>query len=115
MDPHAFDAIARRTADSVSRRRSLLALGGAALGASLGAPLAATAKKGRKGKNNGKDKCKAQVGKCQDGIANLCLAIFEEDSPECVDAFSPCCRFLQNCETAQAFACAVEVFETLEP
>jgi len=119
MDAHAFDAIARRTADSVSRRRSLLALGGAALAASLALPQAATAKQNRKGKgknnNNGKDRCKAQVGKCQDGIASLCLAIFEEDSPECTELFSPCCRFLQNCETAQAFACAVEVFESLEP
>ncbi len=124
MNAHAFDEVARQTTESVSRRSSLLALGAAALSGSLALPGVTAAKQGRKGKNNGngkgkgkgkgKDKCKAQVGKCEDGIADLCLAIFGEDSQECRDLFSPCCQFLRGCDAAKAFACAVDVFQSAE-
>jgi hypothetical protein len=104
MPQHALDSVTRQTADPVSQRRALLALGGAALAARLAAPIDALAKS-----RKGKDRCKSQVGKCRGGVAELCQAIFTEDATECIELFTPCCRFLDTCQTAQAFACAVEV------
>jgi hypothetical protein len=95
--------------EALTRRASLLTLGAAGL-AGLAGPIAADARK----KGKGKDKCKKQVGTCQEGLADLCLVAFGADSVEaCLDAFGPCCEFLKGCNTAQAFACAVEVAESL--
>ena len=104
MSEHGFYAFARHTAVSVSGRRSLIALGGAALAASLASPAHTTAKRGGKGKN----RCKPQVAKCREGVADLCLLTYGQDAAECVELYADCCRFLQNCETAKAFACVAE-------
>ena len=112
MSDHAFDTIARRAAETVSRRRSLLNLGGAALVAGLVLPASAPARAGGKGK--GKDRCKSQVGKCREGVFDLCLIVYGEDVAECVDLYAPCCEFLKDCETARAFACAVEKADVKE-
>jgi hypothetical protein len=104
MDDGSFDAL--------TRRASLMKLGAAGLAASLASPAIATAKKGGK---KGKDKCKKQVGACRDGLADLCEVVFGIDNvEECVALFGPCCDFLKGCNTAQAFACAVEVAASLE-
>jgi hypothetical protein len=100
-----------RSFDAWSRRASLLTLGAAGL-AGITAPGAAGAKK--KGKKNGAKKCKKQVSACRDGLADMCEVVFGvDDVPACLDLFGPCCDFLKGCNTAQAFACAVEAAEGL--
>lgn len=101
-----------RAFDTWSRRASLLTLGAAGL-AGLAAPRATGAKK--KGKKNGDKKCKKQVGACRTGLADLCEVVFgADDVAACLELFGPCCDFLKGCNTAQAFACAVEVASELE-
>lgn len=96
------------TIDAVTRRASLLALGLAG----LAAPHVSSAKKKKNGKKD--DRCKKQVAKCEAGLADLCLAGFgEEDVPECLELFGPCCAFLKNCDTGKAFACAVEATQSI--
>ena len=59
MNANAFDAFTRRTAAAVSRRKSLLTIGGAALGATVAAPFVVEADLKKK---ECKKKCKK---KCQ--------------------------------------------------
>jgi hypothetical protein len=120
MDDRTFEAVTRRAAAVVSRRSSLSTLGGAALAAGLLTPISAPAKGGKK-----KDRCKNQVSRCKAGLADLCDAAFPpaemigpeatSAASECLAAFDQCCQFLSDCSVAQAFACAVEVVESLEP
>ena len=112
MSEHAFDAIARRAADEVSRRGSLRTLGAAALAAGFVGPASVRAKKGGKGK-----KCKKQVSRCREGLQDLCEALFpgnQGNIDECFGLFVECCDFLRGCNAAQAFACAVEVAEGVD-
>jgi len=120
MDDRTFEALTRRATEVVSRRGSLRTLGGAALAAGLLTPISTQAKDGKKN-----DKCKKQVSRCKQGLADLCDAVFlpgEMIAPEatsaaseCLAAFDQCCQFLSDCSVAEAFACAVEVVESLEP
>jgi hypothetical protein len=114
MDDRTFEAVTRRAAAVVSRRGSLRTLSAAALALGVAGPAAVSAKKD--GKKN--DKCKKQVSRCKEGLADLCDVLFppkEAFSPsECFDAFADCCEFLSDCNASRAFACAVEVVETLE-
>ena len=114
MDDRTFEAVTRRAAAVVSRRGSLRTLSAAALALGVAGPVAARAKKG--GKKN--DKCKKQVSRCKQGLADLCDVVFPPkeafSTSECFEAFADCCEFLSDCGTAQAFACAVEVIESLE-
>ena len=116
MSDRSFDTFTKRAAEAVSRRGSLLALSGAALAFGLTGPTLTEAKKG--GKNN--DKCKKQVSRCKEGLAELCDAVFPNKTRrgaqsdgvvvfDCFSAFDQCCAFLGGCNTAQAFACAVDV------
>src|SRR5262245_56470646 len=74
LSDHAIDAITRRAADAVSRRNSLLALGGAALAAAtMAEPL-----KAKKTKTRIKKKCRRQVTQCRNYFAGFCLG-----DPEC--------------------------------
>jgi len=113
MDDRTFEALTRRAAEVVSRRGSLRTLGGAALAAGLLTPISTQAKGGKKN-----DKCKKQVSRCKQGLADLCDVVFPPkeafSTSECFEAFADCCEFLSDCGTAQAFACAVEVIESLE-
>ena len=89
-----FDAVARRAAESVSRRASLLTLGGAALAATAAAPGVSLAKKGKKcGKKTKKQeqkRCKRDAAACRKAIQ------CEGEEP------SPCIRLRACCETCSA-------------
>jgi hypothetical protein len=104
-----FDTFTRRAAEALSRRSSLRTLGGAAVVAGLVAPVVAEAKKGGKGKKN-KNKCKKQVSRCKEGLADICAVFFDpgEETALCVDLFAECCEFLRSCNVAQGAACIVE-------
>jgi hypothetical protein len=114
MDDRTFEGLTRRAAAVVSRRGSLRTLSAAALALGVAGPVAASAKQG--GKKN--DRCKKQVSRCKEGLAELCDVVFPPkeafSTSDCFDAFGGCCEFLSDCSVAQAFACAVEVIENLE-
>ncbi len=105
MNANAFDAFTRRTADAVSRRRSLVTIGGATLGATLAAPLGAEAKKGKK---KCKKKCKKQVEQCEDQVRQFCNVEFEDIEEECRDELLPCCEPLKKCKAAASTECLLD-------
>jgi hypothetical protein len=113
MGEQGFDAFAHRAAEAVSRRGSLRTLGAAAAAAGLFGPAGIEAKKGGK-----KGKCKKQVSRCREGLAEFCATAFPEPgggfgAAECAEAFGPCCRALGGCNAAQAFDCASATLEEL--
>jgi hypothetical protein len=110
MDDQAFDSLTRRTAEAVSRRGSMLTLGAAALAAGFAGTGVTKAKK--KNKKN-KNKCPGQVEECRTGLANVCAQFFDNEGSgfsldECITEFGPCCEFLQGCDAAAGFQCAVD-------
>jgi hypothetical protein len=68
MREHTFDAFTRRATVAVTRRGSLLALGGAALATGLGSPtrLAAKDKKAKKAKKKATKAKKKFAAQCED-------------------------------------------------
>jgi hypothetical protein len=105
MHGAAFDALTRRTTTAVSRRSSLFALGGAALGAAA-APLRASA--GKKAKR----KCKKQVRKCKKAVRNYCDNLMNGFGQLCLDTFFPCCEPLKKCNAGQSTQCLIDNLKT---
>ncbi|MBW3634042.1 MAG: hypothetical protein KY456_13545 [Chloroflexi bacterium] len=103
MTHSAFDAFTRRTA-GISRRRSLMTLGGAGLAAALGGPLGTEAKKNKnknakkKAKKQAKKKCQQQVPQCETALAQA----------QALDGFY-CCQFLSTCDAAGFIQCLANV------
>ncbi|MGH2614318.1 MAG: hypothetical protein ACRDJC_03685 [Thermomicrobiales bacterium] len=109
MNGNAFDAFTRQAADAISRRTSLLTIGGATLATVVGAPKLATAKKGG---NKAKKKCKKQVNKCKNGVQTFCADFSPpKDEEACNEILSECCEFFKNCNAKQGTECLLfEVF-----
>ena len=98
MNGIGFDAVARRAAAVVSRRTSLLALGGLALGAATqSAPVGANKKKKKKKDrdDNGNQRCQNQKQQCLDSVEDSC-----NDNVPCENACKPCCDSLATCDAA---------------
>ena len=96
MSEQHFDAFTRRAAQAVSRRSSLMALGGATLAAVVAKPAITDAKKNKsnkKAKKKARKKCKKQVGQCETFLG----AQFPQGLQ--------CCPFLSNCDTTQFLSC----------
>lgn len=108
MSEQTFDAFARR-AGEVSRRGSLLTLGGAGLAALAGSSIAEAGKSNkkanRKARKKGKKKCKKQVDQCAEFIGDLCSIVQEGGSETCEAQFSPCCEFFAQCQATAFFDC----------
>jgi hypothetical protein len=98
------------TATALSRRASMLAIGGAALAASA-APMPTRAGKASK---KAKKRCKRQVGQCESMIAPACAAadllVSEE---ECVDTLLPCCQPFKDCQADAVFDCLIAASEAM--
>ena len=95
------DAAARRTAWALTRRASLLALGGAA--AAAGAARPASTKAGDPGKasrKQAKRKCRAQGRQCRVAVANLC----ETNNLDC-ERVLPCCDLFARCQAPEGLRC----------
>ena len=106
MDGQAFDAMTRHAAAAVSRRGSLLTLGGAALAASLFGPALVEAKKGGKKKNK---KCRNQAGKCRQLLPVLVGDVASEEKVDFwVQLLKECCDFLGDCDVARAVRCVTD-------
>jgi hypothetical protein len=90
MHSTAFATLTRRTVQGITRRSSLLTLGGAALAATIASPDVSAAKKKKKSGDRGKDKEKKRCNKdaeaCKDTVQTLC------------DPADPAtCLIIQNC------------------
>jgi hypothetical protein len=101
MRESTLAVLSHRASAAVSRRASLLSLGGAAL-ASLAAP-ATTAHAGTAGKK-AKRKCKRQVGQCRAAWEDLCMG-----NPNCESDFFACCQPLARCDVAAYLTCVAAV------
>ncbi|MFN8590114.1 MAG: hypothetical protein U0031_01550 [Thermomicrobiales bacterium] len=107
MSERSFDDLAKQAVETLSRRSSLLQLGGMALVASLAAP-AATSARGRKGGGQ-RDRCsKSLKDKCRKVINEVCTAVFEEGPGECVTVLTPCCGEIDGCNIDDTIECVVE-------
>ena len=99
MNMQSFDAVARRAAEGISRRRSLLTLGGAAAATMIARPSASEARnKGKKCKNKEKQRCANDAAACKTTILPLC------DSPGSADCIvqQNCC---DTCAASEFIAC----------
>jgi GH24 family phage-related lysozyme (muramidase) len=106
MNANAFDAFTRRTAAAVSRRKSLLTIGGAALGATVAAPFVVEADlKKKECKKKCKKKCETQVEQCENEVRQLCNDLGAELEQECRDALLDCCSTLGKCKAAKSTEC----------
>jgi hypothetical protein len=114
MDDRAFDSLTRQAAEAVSRRGSLLTLSAAALAAGFAGAGVTKAKK-----KNKKNKCPGQVEECRTGLFKVCAQFFDNEGSgfsldRCITEFGPCCDFLQGCDAAAGFQCAVDKIVALE-
>ena len=102
----AFDRLASRVTNDISRRRSLVALSAASIAALIGSPAAAKNKKS--GSHNCKKKCKqrcqTQVEPCRNVILSAC-ANGGGDTAGCQQRLLPCCDPLATCDAGSAFQC----------
>jgi hypothetical protein len=100
MRTQAFDAITRRAATGVSRRGSLLTLGGAALAATLAGPQLGVAKKkkGKDCKKKEKQRCNNDIAACRSTVLINC-----EEPDGCPEALL-CC---EDCSASGLLACII--------
>jgi hypothetical protein len=100
MRTHAFDAVTRRHAAGVSRRSSVLTLGGAALAAAIATPELSHAKKkkGKDCKKKEKQRCSNDIEACETTINLSC-----NDPAGCPEALL-CC---QSCSAEGFFECLI--------
>jgi hypothetical protein len=111
MSESAFDAFTRSTAEALSRRHSLMAMGGAALAAGLTGAVGTEAKQSaaKKVKKKNKKKCNQVRESCR----NVVLANVEGGSdPEIVQAFLACC---ENCFAPDLLTCLLAADATSLP
>lgn len=107
MRTHPLDVAAVRTADSLSRRASLVALGGAAVTAVLRPSAASAGKVAKKVKRT----CKRQIGQCQSSVASFCAGA----PAGCEEAMAPCCASFKGCKAGAVYACIFAALVALEP
>jgi hypothetical protein len=119
MSENAFDVFTRDIGDAVSRRASLMTLGGAALVAALAGAPAAEAKKNnnkkaKKAKKRARRRlqqtCDAQPGQCQTAVQAFC-ANQGMRSQSCLQQLSRCCTLIVDCNVTPAFTCVFNSFQ----
>lgn len=104
MSELTFDAFSRHAARAVTRRASMLALGGTALTAVFAAALPAGGKsrkrkKGKKGKKDINQLCARQVAQCRTAIVTIC------SGDTCPVIIEVCCPLLGTCQNSAFFDC----------
>jgi len=104
MDALRFDRLTRGAARLLSRRWSLLALSGAALG-TLAAP--GPGVEASKTSKKIKRACRKQDPQCQNVVKTFCDR-FGADAPACEQDLFPCCHALKSCDAAPATQCFID-------
>lgn len=92
------------TAGVVSRRASLLALGGVGAGLAIVSPTSEARKGGKK--NTARKKCVRQVESCRAQLRAFC-----EGDAACEADILPCCTPLADCQAEETVACAFAYLE----
>lgn len=101
MNEQTFDTVTRSVAGT-SRRRSLLALGGAGLAATLaGRSLSTEAKSGKN------KKCKKQKKQCMQAITSYCNQL-NGLGPGCEEDLKPCCTSFKKCKANAGLTCMLD-------
>ena len=105
MTEQPFDGFTRHATTVISRRGSLLTLGGAGL-AALAGPATARAGKNvkKRARKKGKKKCKRQVEQCRTYWDDYCQATGGCD-PQVLEEVLACCDLLGQCQNAAFFGC----------
>lgn len=106
MSTDAMAAVTRGAAEAVSRRNSLLTLGGAALASGLARPVDAEAKKSAAKK--ARKRCKRQVSQCTAFFNELCEEL--ECPAEQLEIIHRCCVSFQSCNVGGFLECYVSNF-----
>jgi hypothetical protein len=104
MNSMQVDALAARVGE-LSRRGSLLALGGGALAALLApSEIAEAGKQAKKAKKRAAKKCKQQKGQCRTYFSETYCS--GSENPELCEAlYLPCCDFLADCQPTAFLDC----------
>jgi hypothetical protein len=100
MAARAIDTVMRDVAAGVSRRTSLLTLGGAALAAAVAKPDVSEAKKKKSG-----DKCKKKEKQRCSNDAATCRLLLPggcQGDPDCIALLTPCC---DSCSSSKFLSC----------
>ena len=84
-----------------TRRRSLQALGAAALAMAVTAPAMTTDGKGRKSRNS---RCRKNQGQCRAAVEDYCTRN-TNDPPACVSLYGPCCDQFTGCNVGAGISC----------
>jgi hypothetical protein len=101
MNDSTFDSITRHAAVTVSRRMSLLALGGAGLTAVAAPTMAApTMAAGGKAGKKAMKLCRRQREQCRAFFVERC-----QGSQNCLEALLPCCELFAKCSVAAGIEC----------
>ncbi|MGH2615129.1 MAG: hypothetical protein ACRDJC_07815 [Thermomicrobiales bacterium] len=87
------------TFDIMTRRGSLLTLGGAALTAMATPEVASAGKSGK----NAKKRCKKQRGQCFTAVAEFCESTANPSS--CEGFYRPCCEHFARCSVGTGIVC----------
>ena len=87
MSIKAFVTVTHRPVEGISRRRSLLTLGGAAVGVTLARPAVSEAKKKGTCKKKEQQRCNIDAAACRVTVLAECLP---PDSAQCI-ALQDCC------------------------
>ncbi len=101
MNDLSFDAVTRYAATALSRRASLMTLGGAGVStlAAVARPITADARKQSAAKK-AKKKCKKQIGPCVTAVAPDCSG-----DPACLAGVRRCCGLAGICDIIGFFTC----------
>jgi hypothetical protein len=108
MSMRAFESVTRQAAAAVSRRASLVTLGGAALAAVATKPGVSEAKKKKSGnasKKKAKQRCSRDAAVCKAELPAACNGI-----AECVALLTPCC---ETCSAGGFVTCLVAAQQSM--
>jgi hypothetical protein len=106
MHKHVFDQFTRNATDALTRRRSLVTLGGAVLATSIAAPPRAHAgKNSKKAKKQAKKKCKRQVEACRNVFIDACATNPDACEEGDLEEVFPYCELLKDCKAGESVAC----------
>ena len=96
MNSHAFETFSRQAGAALTRRASLLTLGGAALAATVTHPSTSKAS-GSTFKNKLKKRCQRNKTHCINSVHDFCSG-----NELCVGSVTPCC---DECFSDEFFVC----------
>jgi hypothetical protein len=106
MREHVFNRFTRVAAGAVSRRQSLMTLGGASVTAAIGKPsIVMAGKESKKVRKRYKKKCKRQIDPCELALTVLC-----QGQAACMATVLPCCSSLKTCKAGTSLDCFFSQF-----